>query len=666
MQRPYLQLTLMALLFTSLILHTDYASANTNQVYIQPGFQGHVTVNIPMFSFKADNFTGRELEIEGITSLRTFGVAFDQEKVWDTDLDTMTAQKVTAMQAAPIYTPEGVLTSGVKIHRYVSDAKLQEFADFVNQYDLEVIWTLNVSNYTVDEELDFIKKAMAAPFNLPITKFEYGGEFYLPKYLNGDIDNKKVVEQVRMNTEYDENGNVIIDHNDYLDLLDLWIPAMLDDSDGIKYGLMQYEHILICASHSGGVSDRDAYRQNWNAKVFNYVQNLNPALNGKVSYSFHLYAGEKPALYPVDEEHVYELTDPNLFAFINEKPTKQQGDWWNNWVVTEFGTYTDSWRQVDLNEQKLGWQMLADALIANDPFYNNDTSNGNVFGVHTFYEEYNIFRSLALYSEDGITPGGQALDQFLSGTMASDDCQRWGPSFDLREIENGQVAPDGFRTFTLEMYNNDTAGCLNENQTSDVVFSTEFVDQAGHGLYAGHLPINGYEIDPQEMHVETFTVHVDENNSFEGEQKFRLIMNRDNATALYGETRALDVNVNCYPSEPQFNIDIPSQEIAFAPGEIRTVTVNYRNNNSVACAPSEFELVFQSDVQNHLKVMGQTYLISTLGTVNAQQDGAVSFPLKATTNATTGNKFFNIEIADYGVGGLIKDKDRQVLVDDTL
>ena len=171
--------------------------------------------------------------------------------------------------------------------------------------------------------------------------------------------------------------------------------------------LEDYEYVLVCASHGYTGTLRDDYRLEWNQKVFAWVQ-AHPAYAGKVSYSFHLYGGEKPELYDPSEEYVADTLTDTSFDFMDEKPAKQPGDLWNNWVVTEYGWYTNSNLHVDLDAQKNAWSLLESELAPDD-----------VFGIHTLQESVRFFRSLTLYNQDGITPVGVAFDEWRNGYAAT-------------------------------------------------------------------------------------------------------------------------------------------------------------------------------------------------------------------------------------------------------
>jgi hypothetical protein len=363
----------------------------------------HVTVNTPMFSFETSSIPAGMMA--GVASLRTFGVDFSKKKNAD------------------------------NTHQYVDQSKLMEFIAFTQAHKLEVIWVLNVSSLTLQRELDFVDQAVSRGLN--ITKFEFGGEFYLSKYFLGELSNKKVVEQIRM------DGN----NRDYLDLLEQWVPALASRG----YSMEKYEYVLICASHGYSGTQRDLYRREWNQKVFGWVQ-ANPLLAGNVSYSFHLYGGEKPELYDPKEEDVSEKLTIESFDFMAEKPAKKPGDLWNNWIVTEYGWYINSWLEADLQKQKASWGLLESVLAKSD-----------VFGIHTLNDSTTNFSSLALYNRNGITPVGVAFDEWLNKKSPAKLCKRWNPNVEIKSAYKGESFQGTSINYRLQLFNNDSSQCAEES-----------------------------------------------------------------------------------------------------------------------------------------------------------------------------------------------------------
>ena len=117
--------------------------------------------------------------IDKITHLRSFGVDFSKPK-----------------------NNEG-------LYLYVDDNKMNDYIAFCKSKNLKVVWTLNLSSFTLEQEIAYVKDIISRGLN--IVAFEYGGEFYLKKYLIGDLDAKGVVERIRMDGE----------NRDYLNLLDI-------------------------------------------------------------------------------------------------------------------------------------------------------------------------------------------------------------------------------------------------------------------------------------------------------------------------------------------------------------------------------------------------------------------------------------------------------------
>lgn len=285
--------------------------------------------------------------IEGITHLRAFGVDFLKPK----DADGL--------------------------YQYVDEDKVNAFISFCKRRNLKVVWTLNLSSFTLDKEIAFVKNLITKGLN--IVAFEYGGEFYLQKYYYGKLSEKGVVEQIRM------DGT----NRDYLNLLDIWIPAITKD-----FPYNQYEHILVTASASKENSQTMNYRREFNKKVFEYVKN-NPQLSGKFSFSYHLYAGVTPAGYNQSEEVVIGPDDVD-WSFLNEKPVS------GRWVVTESGYYIKDYSESQLDEANKFYLKESEALGKND-----------LFGIHTLVSPSKQFNPLAFYNATGITPVGQMIKNWV-------------------------------------------------------------------------------------------------------------------------------------------------------------------------------------------------------------------------------------------------------------
>ena len=303
-----------------------------------------VAVSVRLFEFTKDNL---EPWINGITHLRAFGIDFNKPK-----------------------DSSGLL-------QYVDDQRVDDFIEFSNTKELKIIWTLNVSSFTLQSELDYVGQLIKKGLN--IVAFEYGGEFYLPKYYNGDLSNQKVMEQIRMDG----------DHNDYLAMLDQWIPAFTK-----KYPPSKYEHILVCASHSQSSRKRDQYRRLWNDKVFSWAEQYNAGEN-KFSFSYHLYAGANRSQGPADEEDVLQPSEVD-WSFLNDKP---QG---GRWVATESGYYISSFSETQLTKARQFYQAESEAL-----------GPDNLFGIHTLTKERRRVSPLTLYNPDGITPVGKNFEKWL-------------------------------------------------------------------------------------------------------------------------------------------------------------------------------------------------------------------------------------------------------------
>lgn len=256
---------------------------------------------------------------------------------------------------------------------------IQNFAQMCEDFDLEVIYTLRVSSVTLQDELDYVDDLINV-YGMNVTALEYGGEFYLNKYRLGQLDNPKVIEQVSM-----QGSNT-----DYLDYLDVWVPAF--------YTLYpEMEHILIGASHQNTSKLTDQYRRDhWNAKVFNWAV-TNASTYGKLPFSFHMYAGNMPGL--PDEEDVIKPSDLN-FDFLSQIPEGHA------WVFTEGNYYIPDDSPFELQGARNFWQTVWDELRVRDRF--------NIFSL---YSDYGV---LGLFNSEGIKPLGVEFRNWLLNTLPLD------------------------------------------------------------------------------------------------------------------------------------------------------------------------------------------------------------------------------------------------------
>lgn len=333
----------MALLVGVIFLTFSCSKTEELEIITSGPPRGELLVNTRLFEFDSELLNPW---IKDITHLRAFGVDFSKPK-----------------------NVEG-------LYQYVDDSKMDDFIAFSNSENLKIVWTLNVSSFTLEQEINYVKDIISRGLN--IVAFEYGGEFYLKKYFFGDLDAKGVVETIRMDGE----------NRDYLDLLDVWLPAVTE-----KFPINEYEHILVTASVSGEQDVTTDYRKEFNRKVFDYEKN-EPSINGKVSFSYHLYAGAKPSSYNADEEIVN--TDNVDWSFLKEKPQNSR------WVVTESGYYVTDFSQSQLNKARNFYGKQSEQL-----------GNNDLLGIHTLLMQTTNENPLALYDLNEITPVGLMVQSWL-------------------------------------------------------------------------------------------------------------------------------------------------------------------------------------------------------------------------------------------------------------
>jgi hypothetical protein len=343
-----------------------------SQEDMQPNFvRDEFLVNVRVFEFDSNKLVPW---IEGITHLRAFGVDFRKGKGSD------------------------------GLYQYVDDSKMNEFISFCKKKDLKVIWTLNLTSFTIEKEMAYVRGLMSKGLN--IVGFQYGGEFWLKKYAFGEMESKGVVERIRM-----DGAN-----RDYLNLLDEWFPVVLEE-----YPLNDYVHILVTASTTQENNRTQNYRREFNQKVFNYVTS-NPDLKGKVDFSYHLYAGAKPDAYKKDEEDV--ITPERVdWSFIAKKPSDSR------WIVTESGYYTKSWSDSDLKEAREFYTLQSQKLGKDD-----------LMGVHVLYIADKGQNNLALYNLNGRTKVGDNIDNWLRNMSPADGSSTTEENEPQEEPEDSPVS----------------------------------------------------------------------------------------------------------------------------------------------------------------------------------------------------------------------------------
>ncbi|MGB6034705.1 MAG: hypothetical protein WBG42_00455 [Cryomorphaceae bacterium] len=370
---PFLTYCALAFSATAQLSHTvrfDPSGSSYNEAATTP--PSELLVNTRLFEFDSSLLTPW---IDEITHLRVFGVDFH----------------------------EGKDSQGN--YQYVSDERMNDFISFTKEKNLKVVWTLNVSSFTLDQEMAYVKEIISKGLN--IVAFEYGGEFYLKKYVFGDMKAKGVVETIRMDGE----------NRDYLNLLDLWLPAVTE-----VYPFGEYEHILITASVTGENNKTTKYRREFNQKVFTYVKNK-PEIKGKVSFSYHIYAGAKPSTYSKDEEAI--ITPEKVdWSFLDKKPPGSR------WVVTESGYYVTDFSKSQLDQAREFYIKQAKQL-----------NKRGLMGIHTLVTSSTRQNALALYNLNGITPVGEMVQNWLSngddsGSGVNDENEEIDEAEDPEPVNN--------------------------------------------------------------------------------------------------------------------------------------------------------------------------------------------------------------------------------------
>lgn len=306
-----------------------------------------VIVNIPLEVFDAEAAGGN---LSGIKYYRTFGVDFHKPKM------------------------DG-------LYQYVDDELADSFIEYTNKHKIEVIWTLYVTSRTLKQELEYVQSLIKKKMN--IVAFEYGGEFYLPKYARVDESKKGVVEKVTPSI--------------YIDMLKEWLPTFLEILPFSKA-----DHIIIGASHANSKSKSDQHRKQWNVDVVKLLKEQFPEHMDKLSWSFHLYKGSKPDKPKNGEEEIVGEVD---FSFMKDFPEEMKI------FVTESGYYIDEFSDAQLEIAEAFWTELYQALRPTD-----------VYGIHVLLNKTKRPNPLALVDREGeLTPVGKRFEAWLTSRDDSED-----------------------------------------------------------------------------------------------------------------------------------------------------------------------------------------------------------------------------------------------------
>lgn len=286
------------------------------------------------------------------------------------------------------------------LYQYADARTVKDFIRYTRAHGKEVIWTLNMTSRTLETEMEYVKQLMKNGLN--ITAFEYGGEFYLPKYAKGDLSKKAVVEKVTAEI--------------YTDMLSEWLPAFME-----VLPLSEGDHIVIGASHGNSDSQRDRYRKQWNTTVAAYLQAEFPEIADDLSWSFHLYAGARSKAGKGEEDVVDRLD----FSFMKEFPEEMKI------FVTESGYEVAGFSASELKKARDFWAALYRALRP-----------GDVFGIHMLVHKGNKPNPYALIDRSGeLTPVGEKFRDWLKerneeGGSSNHASETEGNSAVLRTLEN--------------------------------------------------------------------------------------------------------------------------------------------------------------------------------------------------------------------------------------
>ena len=260
------------------------------------------------------------------------------------------------------------------LYQYTADTKPEVFNDWITYCitnDLSVVWTLNMSSFTIEKEIDFVTQLISQ--GLKITHFQMGGEFWLPKYYYGKTDEKGVVEQVRI--------------ADYLLMLDDWIPSL-------RLHFPDVQLMILGCSHQNGDNQTEKYRKQWNDAVIEYKE-ANDA-NDTMGFTVHYYAGAKPDLQPSNgEEAIFQNIDWSPFISQLREPFPDV-----DIIITESGWYASDKSQEQLDKMVEFYESGVEAIGEN-----------GIMGLHVLNQQKESYHNW--FDRDGITDvGDNFLDYF--------------------------------------------------------------------------------------------------------------------------------------------------------------------------------------------------------------------------------------------------------------
>lgn len=251
---------------------------------------------------------------------------------------------------------------------FLTDELIETYADFAKDKNVETYFCLNI-NDKLENQLKIIDRF--AHFGIAFTHVEIGNETYLPKFALGKKEGLGFAHTITV--------------DDYIEILDTWIPSLR------KY---PFKILAVTASRSNDGSPGDAYREVWNAAVFQYAAAHPGHIDG---VALHIYlGGSDEGGNSLEEKSVYSSD----YAFADAFPLPLH--------ITEAGHRGADWSPEGVEAYKSFHRNLYEYL--------KSRQDGSRCGTHVLYNPRDQPNDpYSMFDVNGITPLGEAAKEFPFG-----------------------------------------------------------------------------------------------------------------------------------------------------------------------------------------------------------------------------------------------------------
>ncbi len=252
----------------------------------------------------------------------------------------------------------------------ITDEVIQDYKNFIADKDVESYWVLNI-NDKLENQLHILDRCAAE--GITFTHLEIGCETYLPRFALGHKEGFGFAHKITL--------------EDYVDILDEWIPALRDYGD--------FKILVVVASRRMNRNRQDQYRELWNNTMFDYIEKHPDRVDG---LSLHIYAGTKGGSSSQVGEEIAVKKVP--FDYYDTFPLPIH--------LTEGGHGNVDWTEKGV--------ALYKAFHREMYVYLRDRQDGSRYGTHVLFnvrDQPN--HPYPLYDVNGITPLGVAAMEFPYG-----------------------------------------------------------------------------------------------------------------------------------------------------------------------------------------------------------------------------------------------------------